>query len=84
MTLVGPQRVFVIYGMVGLARGSARAARCRACARPSAMRRRAARGRWTPSPLNILFFVVALGADGVFTATHLDIAGRHDPGDRRR
>jgi MFS family permease len=29
----------------------------------------AAKGRWMPSPLNIMFFVVALGADGVFTAT---------------
>ena len=27
------------------------------------------KGRWTPSPLNFMFFVVALGADGVFTAT---------------
>jgi hypothetical protein len=29
----------------------------------------AAKGRWAPSPLNGMFFVVALGADGVFTAT---------------
>jgi hypothetical protein len=28
-----------------------------------------ASGRWTVSPLNFFFFVVALGADGVFTAT---------------
>ena len=43
--------------------------RCRGCARPVGDAPAAARGRWTPSPLNLLFFVVALGADGVFTAT---------------
>ena len=68
VTLVGPQHVFVIYGLVGL------------IAVPLALslpRLRqtvgdvpaTARGRWTPSALNLLFFVVALGADGVFTAT---------------
>lgn len=68
VTLVGPQHVFVIYGIIGLV------------ALPLALllpRLRqtvgdapaTARGRWTPSPLNFLFFVVALGADGVFTAT---------------
>src|SRR5207237_7771993 len=68
VTLVGPQYVFVIYGMVGL------------LAIPLALllpRLRqtvgdapaAAKGRWAPSPLNGMFFVVALGADGVFTAT---------------
>jgi MFS family permease len=68
VTLVGPQHVFVIYGLVGL------------IALPLALslpRLRqtvgdvpaAAKGRWTPSALNLLFFVVALGADGVFTAT---------------
>ena len=68
VTLIGPQNVFVVYGMVGL------------LAVPLALmlpRLRqtvgdapaTAKGRWTPSPLNLLFFVVALGADGVFTAT---------------
>jgi predicted MFS family arabinose efflux permease len=68
VTLVGPQHVFVIYGIAGL------------IAVPLALslpRLRqtvgdvpaAAKGRWVPTPLNILFFVIALGADGVFTAT---------------
>ena len=68
VTQVGPQHVFVLYGLVGLV------------AIPLALslpRLRqtvgdapaVARGRWAPTPLNILFFVVALGADGVFTAT---------------
>ena len=65
---LGPQGVFVVYGLVGL------------LAVPLALslpRLRqtvgdtpaASKGRWSPSPLNIMFFVVALGADGVFTAT---------------
>jgi MFS family permease len=68
VTAVGPQYVFVIYGLVGLA------------AVPLALtlpRLRQAvgegpaapHGRWRPSELNVLFFVIALGADGVFTAT---------------
>jgi MFS family permease len=68
VTLVGPRSVFVIYGVVGLV------------AIPLALtlpRLRqtvgdapaAAKGRWAVSPLNVMFFVVALGADGVFTAT---------------
>jgi MFS family permease len=68
VTLVGPQYVFVIYGLVGFA------------AVPLALtlpRLRQAVGeapttphrRWRPSELNVLFFVIALGADGVFTAT---------------
>lgn len=68
VTMVGPQHVFVIYGLIGLP------------AIPLALmlpRLRyavgdvpvAARTRWTPSALNILFFVIALGADGVFAAT---------------
>ncbi|MEJ0077264.1 MAG: MFS transporter [Alphaproteobacteria bacterium] len=65
---LGPQGVFVVYGLVGL------------LAVPLALSlprlrqtvgdaQAAAKGRWIPSPLNIMFFVVALGADGVFTAT---------------
>jgi predicted MFS family arabinose efflux permease len=68
VTQIGPQHVFVVYGAVGL------------LAVPLALllpRLRqtvgdapaAASGRWRPSPLNAMFFVVALGADGVFTAT---------------
>jgi MFS family permease len=68
VTIVGPQHVFVIYGLIGLA------------AIPLALllpplRQAvsdvpvAASRRWTPSALNLLFFVVGLGADGVFTAT---------------
>jgi hypothetical protein len=68
VTVFGPQQVFVLYGLVGL------------LAIPLAMRLPplrhavgddtvAAEKRWAPSPLNLLFFVVSLGADGVFTAT---------------
>jgi MFS family permease len=68
VTQIGPQGVFVVYGLVGL------------LAVPLALSlprlrqtvgdtQAAAKGRWVPSPLNIMFFVVALGADGVFTAT---------------
>jgi MFS family permease len=68
VTQVGPQGVFTIYGLVGL------------LAVPLALSlprlrqtvgdaQAAAKGRWMPSPLNVMFFVVALGADGVFTAT---------------
>jgi predicted MFS family arabinose efflux permease len=68
VTQIGPQHVFVVYGLIGL------------IAVPLALllpRLRqtvgdapaAAKGRWAPSPLNAMFFVVALGADGVFTAT---------------
>lgn len=65
---VGPQETFIIYGLVGL------------LAVPLAWqlpklqhgvgdRKSRAERRWTIGPLNMLFFVVALGADGVFTAT---------------
>src|SRR5215212_4780571 len=68
VTLVGPQHVFVIYGIVGLVAIplalSLPRLRQSAGDVPAA-----AKGRWVPTPLNILFFVVALGADGVFTAT---------------
>ena len=69
VTLVGPQHVFVIYGLIGLiavplALIAAAAApdrrRCAGGARKAAGRR----ARSTS-----LFFVIALGADGVFTAT---------------
>ena len=68
VTRTGPQGVFVVYGLVGL------------LAVPLALMlprlrqtvgdaQATAKGRWIPSPLNIMFFAVALGADGVFTAT---------------
>ncbi|MGB9365562.1 MAG: MFS transporter [Xanthobacteraceae bacterium] len=65
---LGPQGVFVVYGLVGLL------AVPLALSLPQLRQTVgetpvAATGRWTPSPLNIMFFVVALGADGVFTAT---------------
>ncbi len=62
-------QVFVIYGVIGLlavplALQPAEAAAGGRRGAPSPPT-----GRWRPSALNILFFVVALGADGVFTAT---------------
>src|SRR6185503_6181307 len=64
----GPQSVFVIYGLVGaLAVPLALSLpRLRQTVGDAPAR---AKGRWTPNTLNILFFVIAFGADGVFTAT---------------
>ncbi len=68
VTLVGPRHVFVIYGLVGLVAIPLALAlpRLRQTVGDASA---ATKGRWTPSPLNFMFFVVALGADGVFTAT---------------
>lgn len=68
VTAVGPQQVFVIYGLIGLV---AVALALRLPPLREAIKNPAERAphRWTPSPLNILFFVSALGADGVFAAT---------------
>jgi MFS family permease len=68
VTLVGPQHVFVIYGLAGLIAVplALTLPRLRQTVGDASA---TARGRWTPSALNLLFFVVALGADGVFTAT---------------
>jgi len=68
VTQIGPKGVFVVYGLVGLlavplALSLPRLRQTVGDAQASA------KGRWVPSPLNIMFFVVALGADGVFTAT---------------
>jgi predicted MFS family arabinose efflux permease len=68
VTLVGPQHVFVIYGLAGfiavpLALRLPRLRQTVGDAVPVSHR------RWRPGPLNVLFFVIALGADGVFTAT---------------
>jgi MFS transporter, DHA1 family, inner membrane transport protein len=68
VSLVGPQAVFVAFGVVGM------------LAVPLALKLpplhevvggdviRSGK-RWNPSPLNLLFFVIAFAADGVFTAT---------------
>jgi MFS family permease len=68
VTLVGPQHVFVIYGMVGLIAVPLALSLPRLRQTVGDVPARA-KGRWTPSARNLLFFVVALGADGVFTAT---------------
>ena len=68
VTQVGPQHVFVVYGLVGLSRCRSRC-RCRGCARPSAMRPRPRADAGRQARSTSMFFVVALGADGVFTAT---------------
>jgi predicted MFS family arabinose efflux permease len=65
---VGPQNTFVAFGLVGLL------AVPLAWQLPSLQKsvddgKSRAERRWTIGPLNMLFFVVALGADGVFTAT---------------
>ena len=67
VTLVGPQFVFVIYGLIGLA--AVPLALTLPRLRHTVADAPPAGGRWTPSALNVLFFVIALGADGVFTAT---------------
>src|ERR1044072_4392586 len=55
-------------GRVGLLRGPLALPLRRLRQPPGDVPARAS-GRWTVSPLNVFFFVVALGADGVFTAT---------------
>ena len=68
VTQVGPQSVFVLYGLVGVLAVplALLLPRLRQTVGDAPAR---AKGRWTPNTLNILFFVIALGADGVFTAT---------------
>lgn len=68
VTLIGPQHVFVTYGIVGFIAVplALRLPRLRQAVGEAPV---AAERRWVPSALNILFFVIALGADGVFTAT---------------
>jgi MFS family permease len=68
VTQVGPQYVFVIYGVVGLL-SVPLALMLPKLRQTVGDAPAAAKGRWAPSPLNSMFFVVALGADGVFTAT---------------
>ena len=68
VTELGPQSVFVIFGLVGLL-SVPLALTLPRLRHPPASPEVAAERRWKPSPLNTLFFVVALGADGTFTAT---------------
>jgi MFS family permease len=68
VTRLGPQRVFVIYGLVGLLAVPLALTLPRLRHAPTSPDVAAER-RWKPSPLNTLFFVIALGADGTFTAT---------------
>jgi MFS family permease len=68
VTRFGPQPVFVAFGLVGLLAVPLAMTLPRLRHPPTDNTTRAER-RWTPSPLNILFFVVGLAADGVFTAT---------------
>jgi len=68
VTWLGPRPVFVIYGLVGFLAVPLALMLPRLRHPPGAPDAPAER-RWKPSPLNTLFFVVALGADGTFTAT---------------
>ena len=68
VTLTDPRMVFVIYGLVGLL-AVPLALTLPRLRQPPATRRRARADAGRVSPLNVFFFVVALGADGVFTAT---------------
>ncbi len=68
VTLTDPRMVFVIYGLLGLLAVPLALTLPRLRQPPSDVPARAS-GRWTVSPLNFFFFVVALVADGVFTAT---------------
>jgi DHA1 family inner membrane transport protein len=68
VTQIGPQPVFVIYGLVGLLAVPLALTLPRLRHAPASPEVAAER-RWKPSPLNTLFFVIALGADGTFTAT---------------
>jgi MFS family permease len=63
---VGPHQAFTIYGVLGLAAFPLALALSPTVASPSEVR---APRRWIPSDLNILFFVLALAADGVLGAT---------------
>jgi MFS family permease len=63
---VGPHQAFTIYGLVGLAAFPLALALSPTVAAPSEAR---APRRWIPSDLNMLFFVLALAADGVLGAT---------------
>jgi hypothetical protein len=63
---VGPHKMFVLYGLIGLF--TIPLAFLLPSLRAAASDAKAAR-RWTLTPLNALFFVVSFGADGVLGAT---------------
>jgi DHA1 family inner membrane transport protein len=63
---VGPHQAFTIYGLIGLAAFPLALTLSPTVATPSEAR---APRRWIPSDLNMLFFVLALAADGVLGAT---------------
>jgi MFS transporter, DHA1 family, inner membrane transport protein len=63
---VGPHQAFTIYGLLGLGAFPLALALSPTIAAPSEVR---APRRWIPSDLNMLFFVLALAADGVLGAT---------------
>ena len=63
---VGPHQAFTIYGVVGLAAFPLALALSPTVATPGDAR---APRRWIPSDLNVLFFTLALAADGVLGAT---------------
>jgi DHA1 family inner membrane transport protein len=63
---VGPHQAFTIYGLLGLAAFPLALALSPTVAATSEVR---APRRWIPSDLNMLFFVLALAADGVLGAT---------------
>ena len=61
-----PHQAFTIYGLIGLAAFPLALALSPTVAAPSGAQ---APRRWIPSDLNMLFFVLALAADGVLGAT---------------
>jgi DHA1 family inner membrane transport protein len=63
---VGPHQAFTIYGVLGLAAFPLALALSPTVAAPADAR---APRRWIPSDLNVLFFTLALAADGVLGAT---------------
>jgi MFS family permease len=63
---VGPHQAFTIYGVLGLAAFPLALALSPTAAAPDDAR---APRRWIPSDLNVLFFTLALAADGVLGAT---------------
>jgi MFS family permease len=69
VTLVGPQQVFVIYGLIGLVAVPLALTLPTLRDTDSGVPSRPPTHRWAPSRLNLLFFIIGFAADGVFTAT---------------
>jgi MFS family permease len=63
---LGPHQTFTLYGLIGLAAFPLALMLAPTVAAPGEAR---APRRWIPSDLNMLFFVLALAADGVLGAT---------------